>query len=124
MIMQRHVRLAECVQVPSWHAGGLQDDAVASLAERPSDVGEQLAALAAEHSQLSARLAEAEAAERKLDALAQLQQRLADFDLLMSTGKALDCAPCPDLRRLVPRPWMQQLSSAVLHACSVPCCAV
>ena len=74
--------------IASWHAGGLQNDAVASLAERPSDVGEELAALAAEHGQLSARLAEAEAAERKLGALAQLQQRLADFDLLMSTGKA------------------------------------
>ena len=71
----------------SWHAGALQDDAVASLAERPSDVGAELAALAAEHGQLGARLAEAEAAERKLDALAQLQQRLADFDLLLSRGK-------------------------------------
>ena len=69
-----------------WHAGGLQDDAVASLAERSSDVGEELAALAAEHSQLSARLVDAEAAERKLDELAQLQQRLADFDLLLSRG--------------------------------------
>ena len=93
MILQRHAWQADYVQSFDWHAGGLQDDAVASLAERPSDVGEQLAALAAEHGQLSARLAEAEAAERKLDALAQLQQRLADFDLLMSTGKPHDWSP-------------------------------
>ena len=73
-----------------WHADGLQDGAVASLAERSSDVGAQLAALAAEHGQLSARLVEAEAAERKLDALAQLQQRLADFDLLLSRGELHD----------------------------------
>lgn len=42
--------------------------------------------MATKHSQLRLRLAEAEAAERKLDALAQLQQRLADFDVVLSRG--------------------------------------
>ena len=67
-------------------AGLLQGDAIASLVELHGDVGEELAGLATEHGQLCARLAEAEAAERKLDALAQLQQRLADFGVLLSRG--------------------------------------
>ena len=67
-------------------AGRLQADAIASLAELHCDVGEELAGLAAEHGQLGARLAEAGAAERKLDALARLQQRLADFGVLLSSG--------------------------------------
>ncbi len=70
----------------SWCAGLLQADAIASLAELQGNVGEELAGLASEHGQLSACLAEAEAAERKLDALTQLQQRLADFDILLSRG--------------------------------------
>lgn len=74
-----------CIRV-SLHAGLLQADAIASLAGQGPTVGNQLAALAAEHGQLSAHLAEAEAAEKKLDVLAQLQQRLADFDVLLSSG--------------------------------------
>ena len=69
--------------------GLLQADAIASLAELQGDAGEQLAGLATEHGRLSACLAEAEVAERKLDALAQLQQRLADFDVLLSRGARL-----------------------------------
>ena len=76
-------------------AGLLQGDAVASLAELDGNVGRQLAGLAAEHGQLGARLAEAEAAERKLDALAQLQKRLAKFDALLSRG-ALPAWPASD----------------------------
>ena len=108
---------------PNWHAGGLQYDAVASLAERPSDVGEQLAALAVEHGQLSARLAEAETAERKLDALAKLQQRLADFDLLMSTGKArgwwpLSSVEAPKASSLDVK---ALISSVARLLCAMPC---
>ena len=69
-----------------WPAGHTQADAIASLAEQQGNVGEELAQLAVEHGQLSARLAEAEAAEQKLAALAQLQQRLSDFDVLLSGG--------------------------------------
>ena len=76
-------------------AGLLQGDAVASLAELDGNVGKQLAGLAAEHGQLGARLAEAEAAERKLDALAQLQKRLAGFDALLRRG-ALSAWPASD----------------------------
>ena len=71
-------------------AGLLQADAIASLAELHGDVGEQLAGLAAQYSELRTRLAEAEAAEKKLNALAQLQQRLADFDVLLSRGARLE----------------------------------
>ena len=69
-----------------WPAGHVQADAIASLSEQQGNVGEELAQLAAEHGQLSARLAEAKAAEQKLAALAQLQQRLSDFDVLLSGG--------------------------------------
>ena len=69
-----------------WPAGHIQADAIANLAEQQGNVGEELAQLAAEHGQLSARLAEAKAAEQKLAALAQLQQRLSDFDVLLSGG--------------------------------------
>jgi hypothetical protein len=69
-----------------WPAGYIQADAIASLAEQQGNVGEELAQLAAEHGHLSARLAEAKAAEQKLAALAQLQQRLSDFDVLLSGG--------------------------------------
>ena len=69
-----------------WPAGHVQADAIASLAEQQGNVGEELAQLAAEHGQLSARLAEAKATEQKLAALAQLQQRLSDFDVLLSGG--------------------------------------
>ena len=78
----------------AWCAGLLQADAIASLAELHGNVGSELAGMATEHSQLSARLTEAEAAERKLDALAQLQQRLADFDVLLSRGAPPDRPVC------------------------------
>ena len=78
------------------NAGFLQADAIASLAELHGDVGEQLAGLAAQYSKLRTRLAEAEAAEKKLNALAQLQQRLADFDVLLSSGAHSELiAPAP-----------------------------
>jgi len=96
MLSRRQILLFACLAElqPLWEhqsprgccAGLLQADAIASLAELHGDVGEQLAGLAAQYSELRTRLAEAEAAEKKLNALAQLQQRLADFDILLSRG--------------------------------------
>ncbi|CAL8471952.1 g11494 [Coccomyxa elongata] len=87
-------QLSDQTTLDSLTTSGKTDAVLAGVASHEEALGRELAGLAKQHCQLSAQLEEAEKAAQAVHVLADLQQRLQDFDAHLATGEFVEAAQC------------------------------